>query len=125
MTSSELSPSTQEQIETCIAGADILFKSGDHDGAFAILNELREMFPRSPDVLRALCLDYYQIGKIEELNKTYHQMLILAGTLQEESDIEGAIKAYKAVNKIAPSVVAYANLAFLRTWKARQILAAS
>lgn len=125
MTSPEISPSTQEQIETCLSGADILFKSGDHDGALAILNELRAMFPESSEVLFALALHYSKLGKADERNKVHQDLLILAGTLQGADKIEAAMVAYKTVNKIAPSIIAYANLAFLRTLKARQILAAS
>lgn len=125
MTSSEISPSTQEQIETCIAGADVLFKSGDHDGAFEILQELRKMFPDSSEVLYALIFHYSQAGNLEALNENYQELLLLGRKLQGSGSIEDAIKAYKTANRVSPSIMAYANLAFLRTLKARQILAAS
>jgi|GEM_PF-4324915 len=125
MTSPDTSPSTQEQIETCLSGANVLANSGDHDGAFAILNELRSIFPESTDVCYALICLHSKLGQLDKLNEVYRDLILLAGKLQGDGKIDEAMMAYKTVNKVSPSIMAYANLAFLRTWKARQILAAS
>ena len=125
MAGQELPSTVQEQVATCIAGAEILFNSGDHDGALGILTEVREMFPESSDVLLALASQYARAGKVEQMHGVYRDLGGLASKMQGDGRLDEAMAAYKALNKLIPSRVAYANLAFIRTVKARQILAAS